>query len=420
MLVNNMKKTLAIILAGGSGKRLSPLTLHRAKPAVHFGGKYRIIDFTLSNCLHSDVRRILVLTQYRAHSMLKHLRNGWSVLTPEMGEFITAIPAQMKHGEHWYEGTADAVFQNIDLLRWNDAKYIIVLSGDHIYRMDYAAMLSHHIKQGAEATIACISVARSEASAYGVVDVDEAMEITGFAEKPEQPACLPGSPDQSLVSMGVYVFDKDKLVEKLEADQTVQNSSHDFGHDIIPAWLKSGKVSAYLFGGATGRVSPDYYWRDVGTIDSYFESNMDLLRPVPPLNLYQEDWPVRTYTGQHPPCRTGPSSNGMHEKLDNVMMNGGSSIIGASVKDLILSSHVYIQPGAEVEQCIIFADVRVGKGARLRRCIIDKHVTIPDGEMIGFDRDKDAKRFTVSESGITVVPAGYSFTACWVVKVLPI
>ncbi|MDQ6992157.1 MAG: glucose-1-phosphate adenylyltransferase [Mariprofundus sp.] len=409
MRTNDMKRTVAIVLAGGSGSRLSPLTLHRAKPAVHFGGKYRIIDFTLSNCLHSDIRRILVLTQYCSHSMLKHLRDGWSILAPEMNEYITTVPAQMKHGNHWYKGTADAVFQNIDLLRWSDAKYIAVLSGDHIYRMDYAVMLKYHIERGAEATVACTTVAREVASGFGVVGVDASMQINAFDEKPAEPNVMPGSPDQSLVSMGIYIFNKNRLIEMLEADQANFNSTHDFGSDVIPAWLGQGKVMAFMFGEECGRVSQDRYWRDVGTIDSFYAANMDLLEPIPKLNLYQEDWSVRTYNDQHPPCRTGASASGRHEKLDNVIMNGGSLVIGASVKHSILSSYVFIDEEAEVEDCIVFGDVRIGKGVKLRRCIVDKHVTIPDGEVIGFDRVKDSTRFTVSESGITIIPVGYCF-----------
>lgn len=410
MLTNVMNKTLAIILAGGAGTRLSPLTRRRAKPAVPFGGKYRIIDFTLSNCLHSDIRRILVLTQYRSHSTFKHLRDGWGVLAPEIGEFITAIPAQMKDGNHWYQGTADAVCQNLDILRWDDAKYIIVLSGDHIYRMDYAAMVRHHIEHEAEATIACLTVPREQASEFGVVNVDTAMKVTAFDEKPEHPAGLPSAPEQSLVSMGIYVFNKEKLIERLEADNCQHQSRHDFGHDIIPYWIQSGNVHAYLFGGNSGRVHSDKYWRDVGTLDAYFEANMDLLKPVPPLNLYQKDWPIRTYNSQQPPCRTGPSASGINESLQNVIMHSGSYVIGASIRHSILGSKVYVEPEAEIEDSILFGDIRVGEGSKLRRCIIDKHIDIPAGESIGFDRAKDEQRFTVTDSGITVVPIGYQFT----------
>lgn len=409
MLATEMKKVLAIVLAGGSGTRLYPLTDHRAKPAVPFGGKYRIIDFTLSNCLHSDVRRILVLTQYRSHSLLKHLRNGWSVLSPEMGEYITAIPAQMKGGEHWYQGTADAVFQNVDLLQWNPAEYVIVLSGDHVYRMDYAAMLKQHIKRDAEATIACIPVPAAQAREFGIVDIDNSQQVTGFCEKPEQPHCMPGHAGQSLASMGIYIFNKEMLIHHLVEDQNRPESSHDFGRDILPRWAESGRVFAYLFGGASGRVAPDFYWRDVGTLDAYFEANMDLLRPVPPLNLYQEDWPIRTYSGQYPPSRTGPAANGQKERLDNVIMGSGSTIIGASVRQSILSSFVHVHADAEVSESVIFSDVVVGKGARLHRCIIDKHVRIPPGEQIGVDLERERQRFTVSDAGVTVVPMGYCF-----------
>ncbi|MDX8406967.1 MAG: glucose-1-phosphate adenylyltransferase [Mariprofundaceae bacterium] len=404
-----MKKTVAVVLAGGSGTRLYPLTDHRAKPAVPIGGKYRIIDFTLSTCLHSDIRRILVLTQYRSHSLLKHLRNGWSVLSPEMGEYITAIPAQMKGGEHWYQGTADAVFQNIDLLQWNNAKYVIVLSGDHVYRMDYAAMLRQHIARGAEATIACIPVPLNQGHSFGVVEINEAQSITGFAEKPEHPRCMHGRPDQCLASMGIYIFDKETLIRHLIEDQNIPDSSHDFGADVLPRWAGSGRVYAYLFGGSSGRVADDNYWHDVGTLDAYFEANMDLLKPVPPLNLYQEDWPIRTYSGQHPPCRTGPSGSGSQEDLSNVIMGSGSTVIGASVHHSILSNFVHVAPLASVEDSVIFSDVRVGEGACLKHCIIDKHVEIPAHERIGFDPVADRQRFTVSDGGVTVVPMGYCF-----------
>jgi len=409
VLATEMKKTLAVVLAGGSGTRLYPLTDHRAKPAVPIGGKYRIIDFTLSNCLHSDIRRILVLTQYRAHSLLKHLRNGWSVLSPEMGEYITAIPAQMKGGEHWYQGTADAVFQNIDLLQWNDAKYVIVLSGDHVYRMDYAAMLHQHIARKAEATIACIPVSLNQGRDFGVVEINESQSITGFAEKPEHPRCMHGKPDHCLASMGIYIFDKETLIRHLIEDQNIPDSCHDFGADILPRWASSGRVYAYLFGSSSGRVSDDNYWHDVGTLDAYYEANMDLLKPLPPLNLYQKDWPIRTYSGQQPPCRTGPSASGRKEELSNVIMGSGSTVIGASVQHSILSHFVHVAPQAVVEDSIIFSDVRVGEGACIKRCIIDKHVEIPAHERIGFDPEVDRQRFTISDSGVTVIPMGYRF-----------
>lgn len=409
MLALEMKKALAIVLAGGAGTRLYPLTDHRTKPAVPIGGKYRIIDFTLSNCLHSDIRRVLVLTQYRCHSLLKHLRDGWSVLSPEIGEYITAIPAQMKGGEHWYQGTADAVFQNIDLLVWNPAKFIIVLSGDHVYRMDYAAMLEQHIRTEAEATVACIPVPLREGRRFGVIEASGNGQITGFAEKPEHPRPLSDQPGHCLASMGIYIFNKELLIHHLVEDQNRTDSSHDFGRDVIPRWAESGRVFAYRFGGPGGRVSGDCYWRDVGSLDAYFEANLDLLRPVPPLDLYQEDWPIRTYSGQNPPCRTGPAGDGRRERLNNVILGSGTTVIGASVSNSILSNFVRVQPRAEIEDSVIFSDVRIGEGARLRRCIVDKHVAIPPGERIGFDLELERQRFTVSEGGVTVVPMGYRF-----------
>ncbi len=405
-----MQDTLTVVLAGGMGSRLSPLTDDRAKPAVPFGGKYRIIDFTLTNCLHSGLRRILVLTQYKSHSLQKHLRDGWSIFNPELGEFITVVPPQMRKGGKWYEGTADALFHNMWLLSRSDAKYVVVLSGDHIYRMDYAAMLEEHIENQADLTIACMEVSRQDASAFGVMAIDKTQRICSFVEKPSDPPSLPNNPDRSLASMGIYIFTMDTLRKALCADAELDQSSHDFGKDIIPKLIPSGRVFAYQFANEKGRVAKDRYWRDVGTIDSFYEANMDLLEPVPPMNLYQKNWAIRTYEPQLPPARTVSSATGNEGIFINSIIANGVINSGGSVQHSIVSSSVRINDGATIVDSILFDDVEVGEGCQLVGCIIDKHVKIPPHTKIGVDRAADLQRFTLSEKGIVVVPESYQFT----------
>lgn len=401
--------TLSIILAGGVGSRLHPLTAERAKPAVPFGGKYRIIDFTLTNCLHSGLRRILVLTQYKSHSLQKHLRDGWSIFNPEIAEYITLVPPQLRTGSSWYSGTADAIRQNLFLLDRSRLPYALILSGDHVYRMDYAALIRYHRERKAELTVACMPVPLPAAHAFGVVELDEDDRIRRFHEKPERPMAMPDDPNSALASMGIYVFDMGALCAALRCDDPAGASNHDFGRDIIPHLLETHRVCAYRFGGDRGRVTPDRYWRDVGTIDSYYDANMDLLAPVPPMNLYQPDWPIRTYHGQHPPARVAQGSSGMHGQLINSLLSSGTVISGATVRNSVLFSRVFVQEHAQIDDSILFDNVEIGFGAHLNRCIVDKAVTIPPGERIGFDRVADAERFTVSESGITVIPKGYRF-----------
>ncbi|TAK62261.1 glucose-1-phosphate adenylyltransferase, partial [Methylobacter sp.] len=319
-------KTIAIVLAGGVGSRLHPLTAERAKPAVPFGGNYRIIDFTLSNCLHSGLRRVLVLTQYKSDSLQKHLRDGWSIFNSEISEYITHVPPQMRTGESWYTGTADAIRQNLYLLERSNANHVVILSGDHIYRMDYAAMLQFHLDQAAELTIACMPVPLASASSFGVMSVDDVHQIRAFDEKPEHPKHLPNDPDRALASMGIYIFNMELLSSELQSDYALTASNYDFGKDIIPRLIGTHCVYAYRFGEETGRVMQDKYWRDVGTIDSYYLANMDLLEPVPSMNLYQPDWVIRTYHSQNPPARMAPGSLGQEGHVINSMLSTGTVV----------------------------------------------------------------------------------------------
>lgn len=401
--------TLSLILAGGAGTRLHPLTRDRAKPAVPFGGRYRIIDFVLSNCLHSGLRRMLVLTQYKSHSLQKHLRDGWSIFNPELGDYVTPVPPQMRVDEDWYLGTANAVYQNLYLVERSAAQYVLVLAGDHIYRMDYAALLASHRRSGAEVTVACMEVDLDQASAFGIAEVDAGQRITRFVEKPAQPTPLPGDPQRALASMGIYVFSTAALGDVLRHDHDDAASSHDFGRDVIPHMVARGTCHAYRFGGRRGRVSRDRYWRDVGTVDSYFQANMDLLHPVPPLDLYQRDWPIRSHATQHPPARTVSSASGNEGLYVNSIIASGCVNIGAAVQRSVLFPTVEVHDGAVVEESILFEGVRVGRGAELRRCIVDKGVQIPDGTHIGLHAARDAERFHVSPAGIVVVPKDYRF-----------
>ena len=407
MLLDN---TLTILLAGGRGARLEPLTADRAKPAVPFGGKYRVIDFTLSNCLHSGLRRILVLTQYKSHSLQKHLRDGWSIFNAECGDFITVVPPQMRTGSSWYSGTADALFQNLFLLERSEASRVLILAADHIYRMDYAALLKAHEEKAADLTVACMRVPVEEARrAFGVMATDADERILEFQEKPEEPKPIPGDPDSALASMGIYVFAIDRLREALAEDHERNDSSHDFGQDVIPRLIGTHKVYAYRFGGTRGRVTPDRYWRDVGTLDAYYEANMDLLKASPPLDLYQRDWAIRTYHAQNPPARMVPGPDGKDGLLANSILGSGTVIDGGVVRHSILAARVHVHEDAVVEDALLFDNVTVGAGARLRRCIVDKGVKIPPGETVGIDPAKDAARFKRSEKGVVVVPKDYRF-----------
>ena len=405
----NTRSTLSIVLAGGVGSRLHPLTEERTKPAVPIGGKYRIIDFALTNCLHSGLRRILVLTQYKSHSLQKHIRDGWSIFNPELGEYITTVPPQMRTGDMWYRGTADAIYQNLYLLERSGAKQVVILPGDHIYRMDYAPMVTAHIEKKADLTVACMKVPLAEAHHFGIMSLDQQHRITTFHEKPETPEPMEEDSGSAMASMGIYVFTLKRLIEILKEDHHKNDSSHDFGNDIIPRLIKTHAVQAYPFGGARGRVSQDSYWRDVGTLDSYYQANMDLLQETPPMNLYQDNWPIRTYSGQNPPARTVPGVLGNEGISINSITASGVTIAGGSVQHSILFTNVHVGDEAMVHDSLLFDDVKVGAGAELKNCIVDKGVVVPSGEIIGYDEKHDRQRFTISPQGIIVVPKGYQF-----------
>ena len=389
--------------------RPTPLYSSAASEVYKSQGKYRIIDFTLTNCLHSGLRKILVLTQYKSHSLQKHLRDGWSLFNPELGEFISVVPPQMRGKGKWYEGTADAIYHNLWLLERSDAKHVIVLSGDHIYRMDYAEMLKDHIKNGAKLTIASMDVARKDASAFGVLSVNDQGLVETFSEKPADPQSMPNKPDRSLASMGIYIFEMETLQRVLREDAENDFSSHDFGNDIIPRLIDEQCVYAYNFCSDRGRVARDCYWRDVGTIDSFYQANMDLLEPIPPMNLYQPNWGVRTYEPQLPPARTVSSATGNEGIFINSIIANGVINSGGSVQHSVISSNVRINDSATIVDSILFDDVEVGEGCKLVNCIIDKHVSIPAYTSIGLNAIEDAKRFHISENGIVVVPESYKF-----------
>ena len=396
-----MKKVLSMILAGGRGERLYPLTRDRAKPAVPFGGIYRIIDFTLSNCINSDVRRIYVLTQYKSTSLNRHIQFGWNILSVPLGEFMGVIPAQQRMGEQWYQGTADAIFQNINLLQEDKPDHVLILSGDHIYKMDYRKMIAFHLEKGGDLTVAAIRMDHRFSREFGVMEVDENRRIIGFEEKPETPKTLPGDREGILASMGVYVFNTEILVRRLIEDARSE-SSHDFGKEIIPKMIQKDKVFAFDF--REGDQGGTGYWRDVGTIDAYFEANMDLVSVTPHLNLYDSQWPILTYQAPFPPAKTVLEEAGRTGTALNSILSNGCIISGGSVKRTILSPRVRVNSFAEVEDSILLEGVEVGRHARIRRAIIDKGVEIPPGMEVGYHLEEDSKRFTVTGSGIVVVP----------------
>jgi glucose-1-phosphate adenylyltransferase len=396
-----LDESIVIVLAGGAGERLYPLTKERAKPAVFFGGPYRIIDFVLSNCINSGLRRIFIATQYKSLSLNRHIRMGWSIVSEELGEFVEILPPQKRVGEHWYQGTADAVYQNLYSIVRESPKHLIVLSGDHVYKMDYSRMLRFHHERGAAATLAVIEIPVQETGRFGIVTVDEQAQVTGFYEKPKDPGALPGSPSCALASMGVYVFDTDVLIRALEADAN-QPTTHDFGRDIIPALVRDTGVYAYRFYDQNEKVAK--YWRDIGTIDAYFEASMDLCHVSPDFNLYDPEWPLRTYRLQAPPAKFVFAEVGQRcgHALDSII-SPGCIVSGSSVYGSVLCPNVRVHSFCHIEQCILMPGVRVGRHARIRRAIVDRDVLIPRGALIGYDAEEDRRRHTVSEGGVVVV-----------------
>jgi glucose-1-phosphate adenylyltransferase len=398
------RRSMALVLAGGRGARLKQLTDRRAKPAVYFAGKFRIIDFTLSNCLNSNIRRIGVLTQYKSHSLLRHLQRGWAFLKSEMNEFVDLLPAQQRIDEEWYRGTADAVYQNLDIIRANRPEYILVLAGDHVYKMDYGRLLAHHVRTGAQCTVGCIEVPRADATAFGVMAVDEHGRIVDFVEKPADPPCLPGRPDVSLASMGIYAFNASYLYAELERDIANTASSHDFGRDIIPAAVRNGVAWAQSFSDSCVRSSDEEepYWRDVGTIDAYWEANIDLTATKPLLNLYDTDWPILTYQEQLPPAKfvhDQPDRRGMAIES---MVAGGCIISGALYRSLLFSKcrvHSY----SKVDWSVLLPAVEVGRHVRLHKAVVDRGCVLPEGLVVGEDADADARRFYRTANGVTLI-----------------
>jgi glucose-1-phosphate adenylyltransferase len=392
---------LVILLAGGAGERLYPLTRDRAKPAVFFGGPYRIIDFTLSNCINSGLRRIFIATQYKSLSLNRHIRMGWNVVSEELGEFVEILPPQKRVSEHWYQGTADAVYQNLYSIIQEAPHQVIVLSADHVYKMDYAKMLRFHREHEASLTIAALEVPIADARRLGVVSVDRSDRVTGFVEKPQDPPPIPGSTDIALASMGIYIFDTDVLLRALEAD-AAQPTSHDFGKDIIPALIQDVPTFAYRFYDENKKSSK--YWRDIGTLDAYYEANMDLCRVDPEFNLYDSEWPMRTYRPQTPPAKFVFAEKGRRcgEALDS-LISPGCIVSGSSIVGSVLCPNVRVHSYGTIENSILMPGVRVGRHARIRRAIIDRDVLIPRGAVIGYYPEEDRKRHTVTDQGVVVV-----------------
>jgi glucose-1-phosphate adenylyltransferase len=398
------KNTVALILAGGRGSRLKQLTEWRAKPAVPFAGKFRIIDFPLSNCLNSGIRRIGVLTQYKAHSLLQHLHRGWGFLRGEFNEFVELLPAQQRIQDSWYKGTADAVFQNMDIIRNYGPDYVLILAGDHVYKMDYGEMLAFHASSAADMTVACVEVPIEDASAFGVMTVDPYQRVIDFKEKPKNPEPIPGQPGKVLASMGIYVFNADFLYEQLIRDADDSNSGHDFGHDLIPYMISKYRVFAHRFADSCV-VKPGGvpYWRDVGTVDAYWEANMELTKITPDLNLYDDKWPIWTYQEQLPPAKFVFDDDGRRGTALDSMVSGGCIISGATVSRSLLFSNVHVHSFARVEDSVILPDVDIGRNAILRRAVVDKGCRIPEGLVVGQDPEEDAKRFHVTGKGITLI-----------------
>ena len=400
------RRTIAMVLAGGRGSRLHDLTDRRAKPAVYFGGKFRIIDFVLSNCINSGIRRMGVLTQYKSHSLLRHLQRGWSFLRGEVGEFIDLLPAQQRVDESlWYRGTADAIWQNIDILRGYSPEYILVLAGDHIYKQDYSLMLLDHVVSNSRCTVGCVEVPRMEATALGVMAIDANRKITAFLEKPEDPPGMPGKPERALGSMGIYVFDADYLYHLLEEDAADANSDHDFGRNLIPRVVRDGGALAHPLSMSSVPYNTPYepYWRDVGTIDAFWSANLDLASDLPTLNLYDPDWPIWTYQEQLPPAKFVPDEHGSHGATANLIISGGCVVEGSDLTESVLFSSVRVHSACTIRQAVIMPGCEIGRGARLSKVVIDRGISIPEGLVVGEDPELDGRRFHRTDSGVVLI-----------------
>lgn len=396
------KDTLALILAGGRGSRLKDLTRWRAKPAVPFGGKFRIIDFPLSNCVNSGIRRVGIVTQYKAHSLIRHIQRGWGYFRGEFGEFVELLPAQQRVENYWYRGTADAIHQNLDIIRSHHPEYVLILAGDHVYKMDYGPMLAAHVENRSDLTVGCIEIPLAQAGAFGVMEVGEDNRIEAFAEKPEHPRAMPGKPDTALASMGIYVFNTAFLIDKLMADAALGNaSSHDFGKDIIPGVIADHRVHAYPF--TSGTTGTQAYWRDVGTIDTFWQANLELIGVTPELNLYDRDWPIWTFQEQVPPSKFVFDEEERRGTAVDSMVSGGSIIAGASIRHSLLFNSVMVSHHSVVEDSVILPDVTIGEYCVIRNAVIDKGTVIPDNMEIGCDRVADERRFHVSPGGVVLV-----------------
>jgi glucose-1-phosphate adenylyltransferase len=401
------RRTLALVLAGGRGSRLKDLTDRRAKPAVHFGGKFRIIDFALSNCLNSGMRRIAVITQYKSHSLLRHLQRGWSFLRNELNEFVDLLPAQQRVDEEsWYRGTADAIYQNLDIIRNSTPPdFILVLAGDHIYKMDYSIMLADHAASGRGVTVGCIEVSREEAMGFGVMAVNDQRHVTSFVEKPADPPPMPGKPDMALASMGIYIFSADYLFRLLEEDAADTSSSHDFGKDLIPRAVREDQAFAHPFS-MSAISNPPYsgaYWRDVGTVDAYWAANLDLASTTPQLNMYDKDWPIWTYQEQLPPAKFVHDEEGRRGEAINTLVSGGCIVSGSTVRNSVLFSNVLVRSFSKISEAVILPDVQIGRGCRLTKVVIDRRCHLPDGLIVGEDPVADAARFHRTETGVVLV-----------------
>jgi glucose-1-phosphate adenylyltransferase len=393
--------TLAVIMAGGRGERLKALTAHRAKPATPFGGKFRIIDFVLSNCVNSGIRQISVLTQYKAQSLIQHVQRGWGFLRGEFGEFVEVIPAQQQIGEMWYRGTADAVYQNMDLINSHRPKHVLVLAGDHIYKMDYGPMIAYHVEKGADITVGVVEVPRLAARDFGVLTATEWNRVTQFTEKPQEPDPMPGRPDVALASMGIYVFNTRLLEKLLHEDARDVTSAHDFGKNIIPKSIDNLQMFAYPFQDVKTRAQN--YWRDVGTIDAYYEANLELVHVDPELNIYDEEWPIWTYQLQQPPAKFVLDDIDRRGVAINSMVSGGCIISGASVSGSMLFSNVRIEERSRVERAVVLPNVHISRDCHVRGAILDEGCEIPEGTRIGVDTAEDARRFYVTEKGVVLV-----------------